>query len=95
MAQITVSVFIRKANMSEASLLGELTHTILNATFEVHNDLGCRFVEKVYKKSLIRELKIGKKRVFETSSASVSVCVNLRFKKCCFAVSISEVFVFL
>jgi GxxExxY protein len=46
--------------MSGNFLHGELTHTILNAAFEVHNYLGCGFIEKVYENALIRELKIRK-----------------------------------
>jgi GxxExxY protein len=36
----------------------ELTHEILNAAFEVHNILGCGFLEKVYEKALAYELKL-------------------------------------
>ena len=35
----------------------EVTHEILNAAFEVHNTLGCGFLEKVYEKALVYELR--------------------------------------
>lgn len=35
----------------------ELTSLILKAAFEVHNALGCGFLEKVYERALILELK--------------------------------------
>ena len=35
----------------------ELTGLILEAAFEVHNTLGCGFLEKVYERALICELK--------------------------------------
>jgi GxxExxY protein len=35
----------------------ELTHEILNVAFEVHNTLGCGFLEKVYENALISEFK--------------------------------------
>ena len=35
----------------------ELTGIILKAAFEVHNTLGCGFLEKVYEKALIYEFK--------------------------------------
>ncbi|MEW6608611.1 MAG: GxxExxY protein [bacterium] len=38
----------------------ETTHQILNAVFEVHNALGCGFLEKVYENSLIHELRLKK-----------------------------------
>jgi len=34
----------------------ELTHEILSAAFEVHNVLGCGFLEKVYENALLHEL---------------------------------------
>lgn len=34
----------------------EITQQILGAAFEVHNTLGCGFLEKVYEKALIYEL---------------------------------------
>lgn len=36
----------------------ELTHGILNAAFEVHNLLGCGFLEKVYENALVYELRM-------------------------------------
>ena len=36
----------------------ELTYKILNAAFEVHNILGCGFLEKVYENALLHELDI-------------------------------------
>jgi len=35
----------------------ELTGQVLKCAFEVHNALGCGFLEKVYEKALIHELK--------------------------------------
>jgi GxxExxY protein len=35
----------------------DLTHEILNAAFEVHNTLGCGFLEKVYENALAYELR--------------------------------------
>ena len=35
----------------------DLTSNILNCAFEVHNSLGCGFLEKVYEKALIHELE--------------------------------------
>lgn len=35
----------------------EITSKILNAAFEVHNILGCGFVEKLYERPLIYELR--------------------------------------
>lgn len=35
----------------------DLTGMVLKAAFEVHNTLGCGFLEKVYERALIRELK--------------------------------------
>jgi|SRR3989339_638967 len=35
----------------------EVTEQRLNAAFEVHNILGCGFLEKVYENSLVHELK--------------------------------------
>jgi len=34
-----------------------LTSDILNCAFEIHNSLGCGFLEKVYEKALIYELE--------------------------------------
>ena len=36
----------------------EVTHQILNCAFEVHNALGCGFLEKVYERALIHELTL-------------------------------------
>jgi GxxExxY protein len=35
----------------------DITSKILNASFEVHNILGCGFLEKLYERPLIYELK--------------------------------------
>ena len=35
----------------------DITSQILNASFEVHNTLGCGFLEKVYENALLYELK--------------------------------------
>lgn len=39
-------------------LYKDLTSEILNCAFEVRNDLGCGFLEKVYEKALVYELKL-------------------------------------
>ena len=44
--------------MAKDFLYGELTHTILNAAFGVHNYLGCGFLEKVYENALMEEIRI-------------------------------------
>ena len=36
----------------------EITEKILGAAFEVHNTLGCGFLEKVYENALIEELRL-------------------------------------
>ena len=38
----------------------ELTGLILKSAFEIHNTLGCGFLEKVYERALIYELKMNK-----------------------------------
>jgi len=43
--------------MTEKYKYQELTGMILKSAFEVHNTLGCGFLEKVYEKALIYELK--------------------------------------
>lgn len=35
----------------------DLSYKIINAVYEVHNALGCGFLEKVYENALIMELK--------------------------------------
>ena len=41
----------------------ELTGKIIGCAFEVHNHLGCGFLEKVYEKALIYEMKTNGLRV--------------------------------
>ncbi|MBI4711883.1 MAG: GxxExxY protein [Planctomycetes bacterium] len=41
----------------------EITSGILNGAFEVHNTLGCGFMEKVYENSLVYELEQRKLKV--------------------------------
>jgi hypothetical protein len=36
----------------------ELTRSIIGAAFEVHNILGAVFLEKVYRNTLVKELKL-------------------------------------
>jgi len=38
----------------------ELTGLVLKSAFEVHNTLGCGFLEKVYERALLHELKSNK-----------------------------------
>ncbi|MEO0113901.1 MAG: GxxExxY protein [candidate division WOR-3 bacterium] len=44
-------------NLPKDLLHSELTHKILNAAFEVHNYLGCGFLEKVYENALLEEFR--------------------------------------
>ncbi len=46
----------------------EITSLILKSAFQIHNALGCGFLEKVYEKALICELKENKMD-FETQKA--------------------------
>jgi GxxExxY protein len=49
--------FKPQINTDEKLIYKELTREILNAAFEVHNTLGCGFLEKVYENALVSELK--------------------------------------
>jgi len=42
---------------SEEYKYQDLTGLILKLAFQVHNTLGCGFLEKVYERSLVQELK--------------------------------------
>ena len=42
----------------ERATLDSLTESVLNAVFEVANTLGAGFLEKVYERALLRELKL-------------------------------------
>lgn len=44
-------------NANERKLLDERIHLIVGAAFEVSNQLGCGFLEKVYERALLVELK--------------------------------------
>lgn len=52
----------------------DLTGVILKAAFEVHNTLGCGFLEKVYENSLCVELK--KKGISFSQQKSINVYYN-------------------
>lgn len=41
----------------------ELTYGIINAAFDVHNMLGCGFLEKVYENAMVHELELRKYKV--------------------------------
>ncbi|MEW6607040.1 MAG: GxxExxY protein [bacterium] len=41
----------------------EITYQILNAAFEVHNILGCGFLEKVYENSVVCELRLKRMKL--------------------------------
>ena len=52
----------------------DLTGVVLKAAFEVHNTLGCGFLEKVYENSLCVELK--KKGILFNQQKSINVYYN-------------------
>ncbi|MEO8100702.1 MAG: GxxExxY protein [Acidobacteriota bacterium] len=56
---------------------GEITEVILGAAFEVSNTLGPGFLEKVYERAMLHELKLRGLRV--TGQASFPVI----YKGCC------------
>jgi|SRR5216684_9386767 len=58
-------------NADERRLLDALTERVLGAVFEVANTLGAGFLEKVYERALLRELKL--RGIQATSQASFSV----------------------
>lgn len=43
--------------MAQGFLYEQLTYEIINTAFEVHNTLGCGFLEKVYERALGYEFK--------------------------------------
>ena len=45
-------------NADQRRLLDNLTEDVLGAVFEVANTLGAGFLEKVYERALLRELKL-------------------------------------
>ena len=49
----------------------ELTERVLGAVFEVANELGCGFLEKVYERALVREL--GARGIRGTAQAPMEV----------------------
>jgi GxxExxY protein len=49
----------------------ELTERVLGAVFEVANELGCGFLEKVYERALVREL--GARGIPGTAQAPMEV----------------------
>ena len=57
-----------KAIKKEEYKYSELTGLILRLAFEVHNTLGCGFLEKVYERALIYELKANNIKI-ETEKA--------------------------
>lgn len=52
-----------KTSKKEEYKYKELTGLILKLAFEVHNTLGCGFLEKVYERALIYEFKINNLKV--------------------------------
>jgi len=50
----------------------DLTHEMINASLEVHNALGCGFLEKVYENSLVYELKLRAIKVEKQKEIEVS-----------------------
>ena len=57
---------------TENERLTALTREIINAAFEVSNTLGCGFLEKLYERALIHELKIRGLTVESQTSFSVT-----------------------
>ena len=51
--------------------LESLTENVLGAVFEVANELGCGFLEKVYERALVREL--GSRGIRGTAQAPMEV----------------------
>ena len=49
---------IPQLNLDKDFKYKEITEMILNAAFEVHNTLGCGFLEKVYENALVYELRL-------------------------------------
>ena len=45
-------------NVNEREYLDELVHKVIGAVYEVSNKLGAGFLEKVYERALVRELKL-------------------------------------
>jgi GxxExxY protein len=45
-------------NTDENLLLDSLTARVIGAVFEVSNTLGASFLEKVYERALLRELRL-------------------------------------
>ena len=45
-------------NVNEREYLDELVHKVIGAVYEVSNKLGAGFLEKVYERALLRELKL-------------------------------------
>ena len=58
-------------NADERRFLDSLSERVLGAVFEVANTLGAGFLEKVYERALLRELKL--QGIQATSQASFSV----------------------
>lgn len=63
---------------------GDLTEKILGCAFQVHNSLGCGFLERVYHKALIYEFdSVGIKfetnkriKIFYKKKRSRSICAR-------------------
>ena len=58
-------------NTDERGLFDSLTERVLGAVFEVSNNLGAGFLEKVYERALLREL--GLRGIRATAQASFPV----------------------
>jgi len=55
----------------EEYLYKDLTHKIIGAAFEVYKELGYGFLEKVYERALIHELKSQRLEVENQKSIAV------------------------
>src|SRR5438874_1210084 len=56
---------------TDKTKIDALTEKVIGAAFEVSNTLGCGFLEKVYRRAMVREL--GFRSVRATMEASLSV----------------------
>lgn len=51
--------------------LNEVSEKIIGRAFHVHNNLGCGFLEKVYEKALVIELRKAVKHIDEIHQAQL------------------------
>ncbi|MFB0508942.1 MAG: GxxExxY protein [bacterium] len=63
---------MQKINIPKDLLHSDLTHEVLGAAFEVHNYLGCGFLEKVYENALLEEFRIRNLPCVNQKSTGIS-----------------------